>query len=188
MDPSLATRLAEPFILSLLGRGPLHGYALLKALEEVFGEGALTKPRIYQILKRLREEGLVAVSEASGSRKEYTLTSEGEAHLAGLRDQRPEFFKELLMLFPGMKAELARASGNGGSTEATEAEGKIPRDGARSQLACPGCSQLRLSMERTLPEEILLIRVERAGQDSVPHLESCVVGLALRRLAASLLP
>jgi DNA-binding PadR family transcriptional regulator len=183
MDAAMVGRLTEPFILSLLGRGSMHGYALLKALEDVFGEGAVQKARIYQILRRLREDGLVEARSGSGERKEHSLTEEGEAALARIRDQRPQFFNELLMLFPDMQGAIARVDGNGDAATA-----KIPRDGARAQLACPGCQRLRLSMERTLPDDLLLIRVERAGQESVPHQENCVVGLALRRLAASLLP
>ena len=182
MDSSLAGRFAEPFVLNLLSRGPLHGYALLKALEEIFGEGAVPKARVYQILRRLREQGHVQASEGASDRKEHTLTDKGRQLLAELRDQRPEFFNELLMLFPGMESQL-RGQANGKSSEES-----LPRDGARTQLACPGCQDLRLSMERTLPGVELLIRVNREGEESRPHTEGCVVGLALRRLAASLLP
>ncbi len=182
MDSSLAGRFAEPFVLSLLGRGPVHGYALLKALEEIFGAGTVPKARVYQILRRLREEGLVTASEGAKERKEHALTAAGETRLGEIRDQRPQFFKELLMLFPGMKAEVVRGHGNG------EGDEEVPRDGARTQLACPGCQALQLSMERTLPEQALHIRVQRTGDESPSHTQGCVVGLALRRLAASLLP
>ncbi len=182
MDSSLAGRFAEPFVLSLLGRGPLHGYALLKALEGIFGAGSIPKARVYQILRRLREDGLVTVSEGAKERKEHALTAAGETRLDEIRDQRPEFFKELLMLFPGMKAETVRAQGNG------EEGDEVPRDGARTQLACPGCQELQLSMERTLPEQALVIRILRTGAEPSSHTQGCVVGLALRRLAASLLP
>lgn len=182
MEASLAGRLAEPFVLSLLGRGPMHGYALLKALEEIFGEGAVPKARVYQILRRLREQGHVTVEEGAGDRKAHALTASGEQKLAEIGDQGPEFFKELLVLFPGMKAAAVADAENGGSTQ------EVPRDGARTQLECPGCKDLQLSMERTLPGNELRIRVLRAEQGAAPHTEGCVVGLALRRLAASLLP
>lgn len=180
MDSSLAGRFAEPFVLSLLERSPLHGYALVKALDRILGDGLVPKARVYQILRRLREQGLVAVSEGAGERKEHALTAAGQEYLAQVRDQRPEFFNELLMLFPGMESKL-RGTENGSAEE-------LPRDGARTQLACPGCQDLRLSMERTLPGVELLIRVNREGDESKPHNANCVVGLALRRLAASLLP
>jgi len=63
----------------------------------------------------------------------------------------------------------------------------LPRDGARTQMKCPGCAALRIRMERTLPDDELVIRVGRSGDTQI-HEEACVVGLALRRLAASLLP
>jgi DNA-binding PadR family transcriptional regulator len=181
MDPSLAGRFAEPFVLSLLSRGPQHGYALLKALESIFGEGAVPKARVYQILRRLREQGHVEAQGGASDRKEHALTDKGHELLAEMRDQRPEFFNELLMLFPGMEAAL---QGRGEKSNGDS----LPRDGARTQLACPGCQDLKLSMERTLPGVELLIRVNRESAEARPHNEGCVVGLALRRLAASLLP
>lgn len=160
----------------------MHGYALLKALDGIFGEGAVPKARVYQILRRLREQGYVTVEQGAGGRKAHALTAAGEQKLAETRDQGPEFFKELLVLFPGMKAEAVRGTQNG------EGAPEVPRDGARTQMACPGCKDLQLSMERTLPGNELRILVRRTEDDAAAHTEGCVVGLALRRLAASLLP
>lgn len=178
MDTSFAGRLAEPYVLALLREGSSHGYALLKALEEAFGEGAIAKARVYQILRKLEDEGLVEAKEGSGNRKEYLLTEAGEARLSDAAAQRPAFFNLLRMLFPDMDVGVAN-----GTARAEE----LPRDGARPQLHCPGCQDLRIRMERTLPHDELVIHVARTGENQV-HAEGCVVGLALRRLASSLLP
>lgn len=178
MDTSFAGRLAEPFLLALLKEGPAHGYALLKSLEEAFGEGAIAKARVYQILRRLEDDGLIAAKEGPGNRKEYGLTETGEAQLAQAGAQRPAFFNLLGMLFPDMEVGVA-------SSKARAEE--LPRDGARTQLDCPGCRSLRIRMERTLPQAELTIHVSREGEAQM-HAEACVIGLALRRLAASLLP
>lgn len=177
MEAGFAGRLAEPFILVLLRRGPAHGYGLLQALQEAFGPEGLAKARIYQLLRRLESDGLIQEAGGEANRKLFALTPAGEAHLKEAAAQRPAFFNLLAMLFPDMGVGAA----NGQRAE------EIPRDGARSQVACPGCDSLRVQMERTLPKDDLVIRVSRLGQSHM-HAEGCVVGLALRRLAASLLP
>lgn len=178
METNFAARLAEPFVLALLARRPLHGYGLLQELEEAFGADSIAKARVYQILRRLEEDGLVAPRE-EGNRKVYALTDDGRTALAAMGSQTPAFFKLLGMLFPDMDVAVHAGDGNG--------QGDLPRDGARTEVACPGCASLRISMERTLPEQALTIHVARPGE-AAQHHAGCVVGLALRRLAASMLP
>lgn len=178
MDTGFAGRLAEPFLLAILRNGPNHGYGLLQELEIAFGPGTLAKARVYQLLRRLEEDGLVAPIEGSGNRKQYRLTEEGEAALDEMGSRPPEFFNLLRALFPGMGAP---------ATDQAAGPEEIPRDGARPQSSCPGCDALQVSMERTLPQAALTIKVLRDGPQRL-HIESCVVGLALRRLAASMLP
>lgn len=178
MDPGFAARLTEPFLLALLKEGPNHGYGLLLALQEALGEEHVTKPRVYQILRRLREEGLVEAGQGKGNKIPYVLTEQGEAYLEAAGSQRPAFFKVLSVLFPDMDVGVVAST--------TLAE-ELPRDGARTQQKCPGCQSLHVQMERTLPADELVIRVMRHGETQM-HAEGCVIGLALRRLAASLLP
>ena len=69
-------------ILLALGDGPSHGYAIGKDVEERSG-GRLdpTTGALYQALRRLTDDGLVAPvegpDEADARRKYFTLTSRG---------------------------------------------------------------------------------------------------------------
>ena len=173
MDPNLAGRLAEPFVLALLKAGPAHGYALLKSLEEAFGDGAIAKARVYQILRRLEEDGAVTAADGTGNRKEYRLTPAGQEHLAALAAQGPAFHALLATLFPGGAA--AAPAGGPTPTAPLAAPG------------CPGCAGLRIRTERTLDEAALHIDVAREGAPG-QHRPDCPVGQALVRLLGSLLP
>lgn len=69
-------------ILLALGDGPSHGYAIGKDVEER-SSGRLdpTTGALYQVLRRLTDEGLVAPAdgphEADARRKYFTLTAQG---------------------------------------------------------------------------------------------------------------
>jgi DNA-binding PadR family transcriptional regulator len=69
-------------ILLALGEGPSHGYAIGKDVEERSG-GRLdpTTGALYQVLRRLAEEGLVAAvqspEDADERRKYFALTARG---------------------------------------------------------------------------------------------------------------
>lgn len=74
-------------ILLALSGGPLHGYGIVKAVEEnTGGEISLAPSLLYRRLRRLRTDGLVAEggeapAERGPPRKEYALTPEGDAVL-----------------------------------------------------------------------------------------------------------
>lgn len=97
MDP-LASWLAqtrkgvvELLVLELLhGRGPMHGYGIVQALDEL-GDLVAGLSTVYPVLKRLEADGLVAASWETGSpgnpRKYYELTSEGSAFLTRAREE-----------------------------------------------------------------------------------------------------
>lgn len=69
-------------VLLALGDGPSHGYAIGKDVE-TRSEGRLdpTTGALYQALRRLADEGLIAPAEAPGDadarRKYFALTREG---------------------------------------------------------------------------------------------------------------
>jgi DNA-binding PadR family transcriptional regulator len=71
-------------ILLALGDGPSHGYAIGKDVETQ-SEGRLdpTTGALYQALRRLSDEGLIAPYDAPGDtderRKYFTLTASGRA-------------------------------------------------------------------------------------------------------------
>lgn len=97
MDP-LASWLAqtrkgivELFVLELLrSRGPIHGYGIVQALEEL-GDLVAGLSTVYPVLKRLEADGLVTAAwetDVPGNpRKYYELTSEGSSFLGRAQDE-----------------------------------------------------------------------------------------------------
>ena len=78
------TPLREPtfFILAALAPAPLHGYGVIKAVEEMSGGRVrLRAGTLYGALERLQADGLVEfageTSEGGPARRNYRLTAEG---------------------------------------------------------------------------------------------------------------
>ncbi|HEX3984347.1 MAG TPA: PadR family transcriptional regulator [Acidisoma sp.] len=70
-------------LLGLIAEAPRHGYELIKAIEDRLGGGYSPSPGvIYPTLTLLSELGYTTVSDSEGSRKLYTITEQGRAHLA----------------------------------------------------------------------------------------------------------
>jgi DNA-binding PadR family transcriptional regulator len=80
----------DALILSVLAKGPLHGYAVIEELRDRSG-GKLTLPEgtVYPALHRLERSGLLASEWSHNGRKRrvYRLTNRGEREL-GLRRER----------------------------------------------------------------------------------------------------
>ena len=77
--------LREPtfLVLAALGPGPLHGYGIIKAVEEMSeGRVHLRAGTLYGALERLESEGYVAFhgegSEGGPARRYYRLTTAGQ--------------------------------------------------------------------------------------------------------------
>jgi DNA-binding PadR family transcriptional regulator len=70
------------YLLSILADAPMHGYELIRALDERFG-GTYTPSAgtIYPRLGKLKEEGLVTTS-TDGRKTIYAITDAGRAELA----------------------------------------------------------------------------------------------------------
>jgi len=72
--------------LALIEEAPRHGYEIIKLLEEKTADWYSPSPGIvYPTLTYLEEAGYVTAS-AEGSKKLYTITEEGRAHLNANRD------------------------------------------------------------------------------------------------------
>ena len=72
-------------ILAILAERPAHGYELIKTIEERSGGFYTPSPGvIYPALTYLSEIGHATVEQA-GTRKLYSITAEGKAHLASNR-------------------------------------------------------------------------------------------------------
>jgi DNA-binding PadR family transcriptional regulator len=83
------TPLREPTFLMLaaLGPGPLHGYGIIKAVEEMSdGRVRLRAGTLYAALERLETQGYVAFngegSQGGPARRYYRLTTAGQQLLA----------------------------------------------------------------------------------------------------------
>ena len=78
-------------LLELLQERPMHGYEMIKALEEKTGGFYTPSPgSIYPTLQMLEEAGLVTSNEIEG-KKVYSITDAGRASLTG-REQNQEGF------------------------------------------------------------------------------------------------
>jgi len=81
----------DSLILSVVSRGPLHGYAVIEALKaRSGGELALPEGTVYPALHRLEDDGLLRSewSTASGRRRRvYSITRRGEKELGARRER-----------------------------------------------------------------------------------------------------
>jgi DNA-binding PadR family transcriptional regulator len=74
-------------ILELLRDRPMHGYEVMRALEETSGGAYTASPgSVYPTLQSLEDDGYVSSEEADG-RKVYTITEEGREFLASNQDR-----------------------------------------------------------------------------------------------------
>ncbi|AEC51005.1 Transcription regulator, PadR-like family [Pyrococcus sp. NA2] len=75
-------------VLHILKEKPLHGYGIIKELEERFGIPSPSPGAIYPVLASLRRTGLI---ESSGKGKKektvYRITKKGEKYLEEHRDE-----------------------------------------------------------------------------------------------------
>ena len=78
-------------LLELVLERPMHGYEMIKALEERSGGFYSPSPgSIYPTLQMLEDRGFVTVQEVDG-KKVYSITAEGKALLDEHRQNREEF-------------------------------------------------------------------------------------------------
>lgn len=82
-------------ILRLLKEKPMHGYEVMKALEEKMGGTYSPSPgTVYPTLQLLEDEGFVRVEEVDG-KKVYHITPEGDAYLTENRDLIDEIIERI---------------------------------------------------------------------------------------------
>ncbi|GAA2209234.1 helix-turn-helix transcriptional regulator [Nonomuraea monospora] len=95
MNPDALRGHMDALLLSVLEREPLHGYAIIEALQQRSG-GALNVPTgtVYPALRRLERIGHLSSEWATvGGRKRrtYRLTDSGKKQLQGERSAWREF-------------------------------------------------------------------------------------------------
>jgi DNA-binding PadR family transcriptional regulator len=72
----------QTLLLSLLAEQPRHGYDLIKEIETLSGGEYTPSPGVvYPALTFMEEQGVIAATEAEGSRKAYSATEEGRRQL-----------------------------------------------------------------------------------------------------------
>ena len=92
IQKDLVAASATPIVLSILRRGDSYGYAIIRRVREVSGERIeWTDGMLYPVLHRLEAAGFVRstwkVADSGRRRKYYSITREGEAELARLKEQ-----------------------------------------------------------------------------------------------------
>ena len=95
-------------LLRLIADQPRHGYDLIKAIEELtHGTYAPSPGVVYPTLTMLQDMGLVEEAESPGSRKAYTATAEGRAHL----DEHADEVEALMARLTDAGADRRKARG-----------------------------------------------------------------------------
>lgn len=71
-------------ILAVLAEAPLHGYGLIKAVEERSSSGVLLDPaNLYRVLRRMRALGWIEETDDEGERRRtHRITTAGRSVLA----------------------------------------------------------------------------------------------------------
>ena len=72
------------FLLWFISKKQIHGYQMIKQLEEEEGFKIITASQLYPILKDLMKQGLIAQKkemQGQRARKVYTITEKGKAAL-----------------------------------------------------------------------------------------------------------
>src|SRR5919107_5935762 len=75
-------------LLKLIADQPRHGYDLIRAIEEMtHGTYAPSPGVVYPTLTMLQDMGHIEETRGEGSRKAFSVTDEGQAHLADKADE-----------------------------------------------------------------------------------------------------
>ena len=121
----------EYFLLGLLYRQPRHGYDLMKAVQQSPGLSAIwfVKPgRIYALLDRLEKAGMITAvqieSHNAPSRKQYSLTQEGETAFLEWVMQPVRHGRDMRLLFPA-RLYFALQLGKGHAQELIAAQSQV---------------------------------------------------------------
>src|SRR5712691_9284498 len=138
-------------LLGLLQERPMHGYEMMKALEEKSGGFYSPSPgSIYPTLQMLEDRGLVSVQEVEG-KKVYSITDAGRAALAERQKEAEDFagpwrhWHERAGQRPGPELQALRS-------EAMEVMRLFVIAGRRSVQDPEQLARLRSVIERTRKE------------------------------------
>jgi len=123
-------------VLALLAEGPMHGYQIIREIEERSGGSWKPSPgSVYPTLQLLADEGLIS-SEESNGRKTYSLTDAGREAQSGAAPWEAPKERGNHGALPKAGFELAQAAaqvGRSGSAEQV-AQAVTVLDEARRKL------------------------------------------------------
>jgi DNA-binding PadR family transcriptional regulator len=112
-------------VLALLAERPMHGYQIIREIEE--RSGGSWKPSagsVYPTLQLLADEGVISAEESNG-RKIYSLTEAGREEATGQHASAPWSSAG----FPAGTGSLPRAG-----VELAQATAQVGRSGSREQV------------------------------------------------------
>ncbi|MBX3644008.1 MAG: PadR family transcriptional regulator [Rubrivivax sp.] len=103
-------------LLALLAEQPSHGYELIKALDERSGGWYVPSPgMVYPALTYLEETGHASV-EVEGTKKRYSITDEGRAHLDANRAAVDALLAQLKWIAERAAGMRSAMAGNAGGS------------------------------------------------------------------------
>lgn len=88
MHKQMLKHMLSSFLLWLISKKPIHGYELIKKIEEDGGFLIVTASKLYPILKLLTNQGLITQKKESQGqrvRKVYHITDKGRAVLKHMK-------------------------------------------------------------------------------------------------------
>jgi DNA-binding PadR family transcriptional regulator len=104
MHKHMLKHMLSTFLLWLISKKPIHGYELIKKIEDDGGFKIVTASKLYPILKLLTKKGLISYEkEPHGQRirKVYSITRKGKAALKHMKqclmesDLKRQFLREM---------------------------------------------------------------------------------------------
>lgn len=117
-------------VLSLLLEQPMHGYQIIREIEERSGGSWKPSPgSVYPTLQLLTDEGLVQ-SEESNGRKTYSLTAEGREAAGEETTERTAPWESATSRDSGRMTALPKAG-----VELAQAAAQVARTGDKEQVA-----------------------------------------------------
>ncbi|WP_295853503.1 PadR family transcriptional regulator [uncultured Microbacterium sp.] len=117
-------------VLSLLLEQPMHGYQIIREIEDRSGGSWKPSPgSVYPTLQLLTDEGLVQAEESNG-RKTYSLTAEGRAAAGDETTERTAPWETAGSRDGGRMTALPKAG-----VELAQAAAQVGRTGDKEQVA-----------------------------------------------------
>src|ERR1700683_5180019 len=168
----LGSKDLQLLILALLAERPAHGYELIKTIEERSGGFYSPSPgMIYPALTFLDEIGHASVQQ-EGSRKLYSITAEGQAHLATNRETAEAMLEALTRI--GGRMDQVREAFAGVDDSDGGASDEVDR-------ACPALKHALRTKHGCGPDEARRIAniLERATADILGRAPNQKCGLVL---------